>query len=146
MTEWSQSESEFKGHFSRRAGAAFDGGALLLRETDRRLNLLPRPAECFLDRRTAFGSSQQKAPGGPNRGADGGDDQKPRPGLHTHQGCILSRCRPDGPDARSRPGHHGYRSEASVTAPVRTGTVTRATSGPVRAISRSVLDLDRPAP
>jgi hypothetical protein len=39
-------------------GAAFDGGAmtsdggaLLLRETDRRLNLLPRLAECFLDRR-----------------------------------------------------------------------------------------------
>jgi len=28
-----------------------DGGALLLRETDRRLNLLPRLAECFLDRR-----------------------------------------------------------------------------------------------
>jgi hypothetical protein len=27
------------------------GGALLLRETDRRLNLLPRLAECFLDRR-----------------------------------------------------------------------------------------------
>jgi hypothetical protein len=28
-----------------------DGGALLLRETDRRLNLLPRLAECFLDGR-----------------------------------------------------------------------------------------------
>lgn len=28
-----------------------DGGALLLRETDRRLNLMPRLAECFLDRR-----------------------------------------------------------------------------------------------
>ena len=28
-----------------------DAGALLLRETDRRLNLLPRLAECFLDRR-----------------------------------------------------------------------------------------------
>jgi hypothetical protein len=42
----------------RRVGAAFDGGtmtsdggALLLRETDRCLNLLPRMAECFLDRR-----------------------------------------------------------------------------------------------
>lgn len=58
MTECSQSEFEFKGHFSRRVGAAFDGGtmtsdggALLLREVDRRLNLLPRLAECFLDRR-----------------------------------------------------------------------------------------------
>ena len=58
MTECSQSEFDFKGHFSRRVGAAFDGGtmtsdggALLLRETDRRLNLLPRLAECFLDRR-----------------------------------------------------------------------------------------------
>jgi hypothetical protein len=58
MTECSQSHFEFKGHFSRRVGAAFDGGAmtsdggaLLLRETDRRLNVLPRLAECFLDRR-----------------------------------------------------------------------------------------------
>jgi hypothetical protein len=58
MTECSQSEFEFKGHFSRRAGGAFDGGtmtidggALLLREADRRLNLLPGLAECFLDRR-----------------------------------------------------------------------------------------------
>ncbi len=30
-----------------------DGGALLLRQTDRRLNLLPRFAECFLDGRAA---------------------------------------------------------------------------------------------
>jgi hypothetical protein len=58
MTQCSQSEFEVKGHFSRRVGAAFDGGtmtsdggALLPRETDRRLNLLPRLAECFLDRR-----------------------------------------------------------------------------------------------
>jgi len=29
-----------------------DGGGLLLRETDRRLNLLPRLAECFLDGRS----------------------------------------------------------------------------------------------
>lgn len=60
MTECSQSALEFEGHFSRRVGAAFDGGtmssdggALLLRETDRRLNLLPRLAECFLDARDA---------------------------------------------------------------------------------------------
>ena len=28
-----------------------DGGSLLLRQTDQRLNLLPRLAECFVDRR-----------------------------------------------------------------------------------------------
>jgi hypothetical protein len=58
MTECSQSKFEFEAHFSRRVAAAFDGGAmtsdagaLLLRQTDRRLNLLPRLAACFLDRR-----------------------------------------------------------------------------------------------
>jgi len=58
MTECIQSEWEFAGHFSRRVIAGFDGGAmtsdgggLLLREADRRLNLLPRLAECFLDGR-----------------------------------------------------------------------------------------------
>jgi hypothetical protein len=58
MTECSQSAFEFKAHFSRRVEADFDGGqmtsdggGLLLRETDRRLNLLPRLAECFLDGR-----------------------------------------------------------------------------------------------
>ncbi|MGH9630358.1 MAG: transposase, partial [Bryobacteraceae bacterium] len=58
MTECNQSEFEFKAHFSRRVEAGFDGGqmtsdggALLLREADRRLNLLPRLAECFLDGR-----------------------------------------------------------------------------------------------
>lgn len=58
MTECSQSEFEFQALFSRRVIAAFDGGAmttdaggLLLRETDRRLNLLPRLAACFLDGR-----------------------------------------------------------------------------------------------
>ena len=34
-----------------------DGGAFLLRETDRRLNLLPRLAECFLDGRNPFWSN-----------------------------------------------------------------------------------------
>ena len=59
MTECTQSEFEFQAHFSRRVVAGFDGGAmtsdgggLLLRETDRRLNLLPRLAECFLDGRS----------------------------------------------------------------------------------------------
>ncbi|MGH9628619.1 MAG: IS1380 family transposase [Bryobacteraceae bacterium] len=58
MTECNQSEFEFKAHFSRRVEAGFDGGqmtsdggSLLLREADRRLNLLPRLAECFLDGR-----------------------------------------------------------------------------------------------
>jgi hypothetical protein len=58
MTECNQSEFEFKAHFHRRVEAAFDGGqmtsdggALLLREADRRLNLLPHLAECFLDSR-----------------------------------------------------------------------------------------------
>jgi hypothetical protein len=59
MTECTQSTFEFAGHFSRQVVARFDGGTittdgggLLLRETDRRLNLLPRLAECFLDGRS----------------------------------------------------------------------------------------------
>jgi hypothetical protein len=58
MTECIQSEFEFQAHFGRQVVARFDGGTittdsggLLLRETDRRLNLLPRLAECFLDAR-----------------------------------------------------------------------------------------------
>lgn len=58
MTECNQSTFEFAAHFSRQVVARFDGGTmttdgggLLLRETDRRLNLLPRVAECFLDGR-----------------------------------------------------------------------------------------------
>jgi hypothetical protein len=58
MTECNQSDFEFAGHFARRVVGGFDGGAmtsdgggLLLREVDRRLNLLPRLAECFLDGR-----------------------------------------------------------------------------------------------
>jgi hypothetical protein len=59
MTECTQSTFEFASHFSRQVVARFDGGTittdgggLLLRETDRRLNLLPRLAECFLDGRS----------------------------------------------------------------------------------------------
>jgi hypothetical protein len=59
MTECTQSTFEFAAHFSRQVVARFDGGTittdgggLLLRETDRRLNLLPRLAECFLDARS----------------------------------------------------------------------------------------------
>lgn len=58
MTECTQNSFEFQGHFSRAVRAQFDGGAmtsdaggLLLRETDRRMNLLPRLAQCFLDGR-----------------------------------------------------------------------------------------------
>ena len=58
MTECNQTDFEFKAHFSRRVEAGFDGGqmtsdggSLLLREADQRLNLLPRLAECFLDGR-----------------------------------------------------------------------------------------------
>jgi Transposase DDE domain group 1 len=58
MTECNQSEFGFKACGRREIVARFDGGtissdggAFLLRETDRRLNLLPRLAECFLDGR-----------------------------------------------------------------------------------------------
>ncbi|MBV9225222.1 MAG: IS1380 family transposase [Acidobacteriaceae bacterium] len=58
MTECSQSTFEFDAHFSRPVIARFDGGtmtsdagALLLRSTDRRLNLVPRLAACFDDQR-----------------------------------------------------------------------------------------------
>lgn len=58
MTECNQSSFGFKGCGSREIVARFDGGtissdggAFLLRQTDERLNLLPRLAECFLDGR-----------------------------------------------------------------------------------------------
>jgi hypothetical protein len=58
MTECTQQSFGFEGHFSRQVTADFDGGqqtsdggGLLLRETDRRLNLLSRFAGCFLDGR-----------------------------------------------------------------------------------------------
>jgi len=58
MTECIESSFGFEACGSREIVARFDGGtissdggALLLRQTDRRLNLLPRLAECFLDGR-----------------------------------------------------------------------------------------------
>jgi len=58
MTECNQSGFEFEVCGSREIVARFDGGtissdggAFLLRQTDKRLNLLPRLAECFLDGR-----------------------------------------------------------------------------------------------
>ena len=57
-TECSQSSFSFGKHFRRQVSARFDGGvissdggALLLREVDRRIKLLPRLAACFEDRR-----------------------------------------------------------------------------------------------
>jgi hypothetical protein len=58
MTECTQTSFSFQAHFRRQVSAQFDGGTmtsdaggLLLRETDRRLKLLPRFAQCFLDGR-----------------------------------------------------------------------------------------------
>ena len=58
MTECNQSGFGFEACGRREIVARFDGGtissdggALLLRQTDRHLNLLPRMAECFLDGR-----------------------------------------------------------------------------------------------
>jgi len=58
MTECNQSSFGFEANGSREIVARFDGGtissdggAFLLRQTDKRLNLLPRLADCFLDGR-----------------------------------------------------------------------------------------------
>ena len=58
MTECTQTSFEFESHFSRQVVARFDGGALtsdagalLLRETDRRIRLIERLAACFDDHR-----------------------------------------------------------------------------------------------
>ncbi len=60
MTECTQSAFEFASHCSRQVTANFDGGTittegggLLLREVNRRLNLLPRLEACFTDHRRA---------------------------------------------------------------------------------------------
>jgi Transposase DDE domain group 1 len=58
MTQCNQSQFEFEAHFSRRVVAEFigarlttEGGALLLREADRKIGLLRRVASCFSDAR-----------------------------------------------------------------------------------------------
>ncbi|CAB4243980.1 transposase (fragment) [Methylacidimicrobium sp. AP8] len=58
MTECSQETFAFTDHFSRRVEAGFtagrissDGGAILLREADRKIGLLRRLEGCFVDRR-----------------------------------------------------------------------------------------------
>ena len=59
MTECTQESFSFTAHFSRQVQAEFtagrvssDGGALLLREADRRIKLLDRLADCFIDGRS----------------------------------------------------------------------------------------------
>src|ERR1700693_5715702 len=51
MTECKQSSFGFQDCGSREIVARFDGRAVLLRQTDQRLDLLPRLAQCFLDGR-----------------------------------------------------------------------------------------------
>src|SRR5437764_7613861 len=58
MTECTQSRLPFANHGSREVVSEFNGGtmtsdagALLLRETDQRMKLLPRFSQCFLDGR-----------------------------------------------------------------------------------------------
>jgi hypothetical protein len=60
MTECTQDSFEFEAHFSRQVTASFDGGtlttdggALLLRQADKRIGLLKRLAGCFTDCRRA---------------------------------------------------------------------------------------------
>ena len=59
MTECNQEVFSFASHFSRRVEVSFtagqvssDGGALLLRQADRKIGLLKRVASCFTDRRS----------------------------------------------------------------------------------------------
>ena len=59
MTECKQESFRFTAHFSRRVESEFtagrvssDGGALLLRETDRKIHLLGRLGACFIDGRS----------------------------------------------------------------------------------------------
>ena len=59
MTQCTQDSFEFEAHFSRDVMARFDGGAvtsdggaMLLREVDRRINLRSRVAQCFDDDRS----------------------------------------------------------------------------------------------
>jgi hypothetical protein len=61
MTECNQEVFSFAAHFSRRVEAGFtagqvtsDGGALLLRQADRKINLLGRLAACFSDGRSPW--------------------------------------------------------------------------------------------
>ena len=66
MSECNQEVFSFAAHFSRRVEASFtagqvtsDGGALLLRHTDSKINLLGRVASCFTDHRSPLLVSHQ---------------------------------------------------------------------------------------
>jgi hypothetical protein len=72
MTECNQSAFPFEAHFSRQVVARFDGaqtstegGVLLLRQADRKIELLKRVASCFIDardpQRVAHGLSEMLA-------------------------------------------------------------------------------------
>ena len=69
ITECKQDAFAFAPHFSRRVEAGFtagqvcsDGGALLLREVDRKINLIGRLAACFSDGREAERVKHKTAP------------------------------------------------------------------------------------
>src|SRR5215472_1500674 len=62
MTECNQTLFPFEAHFSRQVVAQFEGswlttegGSLLLRQTDRKIDLLRRVARCFTDYGLALG-------------------------------------------------------------------------------------------
>lgn len=66
MTECTQERSSFAAHFSRRVESGFttgqvssDGGALLLRQLDRKIYLLRRLAGCFTDGRSPLNLGQE---------------------------------------------------------------------------------------
>jgi len=66
MTECNQKVFSFASHFSRRVETSFtagrvssDGGALLLRQADRKIGLLKRVGSCFTDRRSPLLVSHQ---------------------------------------------------------------------------------------
>src|SRR6266403_1923118 len=72
MTECNQSAFPFEAHFSRQVVARFDGaqtstegGVLLLRQADHKIELLKRVASCFIDardpQRVAHGLSEMLA-------------------------------------------------------------------------------------
>jgi hypothetical protein len=80
MTECDQKVFTFAAHSSRRVKASFtavqvssDGGALLLRQVDGKINLLGRVAACFTDRRSPLLATHQlteiprRRPGSVNR-------------------------------------------------------------------------------
>ena len=102
MTECNQEAFSFAAHFSRRVEAGFttgqvssDGGALLLREVERRINLLERLTGCFTDRRNQELAGHKLRSGGwPCRAPNG-------PRLRSiPSGLSCSRSAPSSGSAR----------------------------------------------